>query len=68
MIYFHGAGAKSLPGKEWRKENMEEQRGLAFFPLLFFPRGRIRSIRREKKNKHVIKKSPKISVLFSKKC
>jgi hypothetical protein len=57
-------GWNPCPGEEWRKENREEQMGPAVFSLKFFPRGRIRSMRREKKHKHVIKKSPKISVLF----
>jgi hypothetical protein len=30
-----------FPGEEWRKENMEEQRGPAVLPLLLFPQGRI---------------------------
>jgi hypothetical protein len=38
-----------------------EQRGSTVFPLLFFPRGRIRTTRREKKNQKFFKKSGKIS-------
>jgi hypothetical protein len=32
-----------------------EQRGSTVFPLLFFPQGRIRSTRREKKNQNLLK-------------
>jgi hypothetical protein len=79
LIHFRGAGAKSLPGDESieliiliielimeEKEWGEEKKGPAVFPLLFFARGRKRSMRREKKHKDVIKKSPKISVSFKK--
>jgi hypothetical protein len=52
-------GRNPSPGKEKREENRGEQRGPAVFPLLFFPRGRIRSTRREKKNQHLIKNRQK---------
>jgi hypothetical protein len=65
-LLFVVQGKNPCPGEEWRKENREEQRGLAVFPLLFFPRGRICSMRREKKHKNVIKKSQKISFSLKK--
>jgi hypothetical protein len=38
-----------------------EQRGSTVFPLLFFPRGRIRTTRREKKNQNLLKNRQTIS-------
>jgi hypothetical protein len=65
-LIFVVQGRNPCPGEEWRKENREEQRGPEVFLLIFFPRNRIRSMRREKKHKNIIKNSPKISVSFKK--
>jgi hypothetical protein len=54
-LIFVAQGRNPSPGEEKREENRIEQRGPAVFPLLFFPRGRIHSTRREKRNPNLIK-------------
>jgi hypothetical protein len=40
-LFFMVQVRNPFPGEEWGKEIMEEQRGPAVLPLLFFPQGRI---------------------------